>query len=132
MTRTAILISFAIFTFIAISATACGNNATASEKKTPEVTNHAAMAHDGRMGESTQAPADNTKEATAKSTAPVKNGFDGIPAPGTKAFCPVMENEFEVKPNSPYSVYKGKTYVFCCPGCKPTFEADPEKYILKI
>ncbi len=27
------------------------------------------------------------------------------------------------------SVYKGKTYYFCCADCKPKFDADPEKYI---
>lgn len=26
------------------------------------------------------------------------------------------------------SEYKGKTYYFCAPGCKKTFDADPEKY----
>ncbi|MEE8390913.1 MAG: YHS domain-containing protein [Anaerolineae bacterium] len=25
--------------------------------------------------------------------------------------------------------YKGQTYYFCCPGCKATFEKDPEKYL---
>ncbi len=25
--------------------------------------------------------------------------------------------------------YKGKTYYFCAPGCKVTFEKDPEKYL---
>ncbi len=25
--------------------------------------------------------------------------------------------------------YKGKTYYFCAPGCKKTFEAEPEKYL---
>ena len=29
------------------------------------------------------------------------------------------------------SVYKGKTYYFCCPGCKPLFDKNPEKYIKK-
>jgi YHS domain-containing protein len=27
------------------------------------------------------------------------------------------------------SIYKGKTYYFCAPGCKKTFDAHPEKYI---
>lgn len=27
------------------------------------------------------------------------------------------------------SEYKGKTYYFCAPGCKKTFDADPEKYL---
>ena len=25
--------------------------------------------------------------------------------------------------------YNGKTYYFCAPGCKRSFEADPEKYL---
>ena len=27
------------------------------------------------------------------------------------------------------SIHKGKTYYFCAPGCKKTFDANPEKYI---
>jgi len=27
------------------------------------------------------------------------------------------------------TTYKGKTYYFCAPGCKLTFEEDPEKYV---
>lgn len=27
------------------------------------------------------------------------------------------------------TVYQGKTYYFCSPGCKVTFEAHPEKYL---
>jgi YHS domain-containing protein len=27
------------------------------------------------------------------------------------------------------TTYKGKTYYFCAPGCKITFEEDPEKYV---
>jgi len=27
------------------------------------------------------------------------------------------------------SVYKGKTYYFCAPGCKKDFDKEPEKYI---
>jgi YHS domain-containing protein len=61
--------------------------------------------------------------------AKVKNGFDGMPAVGTKAVCPVMGDEFEVKADTQSSVYKGKTYVFCCPACKPQFDANPAKYV---
>ncbi len=25
--------------------------------------------------------------------------------------------------------YKGSTYYFCSPGCKKTFESEPEKYL---
>jgi YHS domain-containing protein len=27
------------------------------------------------------------------------------------------------------TTYKGKTYYFCAPGCKKTFEANPEEYV---
>ena len=27
-----------------------------------------------------------------------------------------------------FSDYKGNRYYFCCAGCKPAFEKDPEKY----
>ena len=27
------------------------------------------------------------------------------------------------------TVYQGKTYYFCAPGCKKQFEANPQKYI---
>jgi YHS domain-containing protein len=28
------------------------------------------------------------------------------------------------------SSYKGKTYYFCALGCKKTFDANPEKYVV--
>ena len=27
------------------------------------------------------------------------------------------------------SKYKGQLYYFCCPGCKASFDKDPEKYL---
>lgn len=29
------------------------------------------------------------------------------------------------------SEYQGKTYYFCAPGCKASFDKDPEKYLNK-
>ena len=50
-----------------------------------------------------------------------------------KLQCPVMKTWFvpdEKTPEKiPKSVYKEKTYYFCCPGCKPQFDKDPEKYL---
>jgi YHS domain-containing protein len=54
-----------------------------------------------------------------------------IEADGDKIICPVMGNEVKDPENAPKSVYKGKTYYFCCPGCKEPFDKDPEKYINK-
>lgn len=50
-----------------------------------------------------------------------------------KIQCPVMKTWFmpdeKTPEKTPKSVYKDKTYYFCCPGCKPQFEKDPEKYL---
>jgi len=47
------------------------------------------------------------------------------------ALDPVCKMEIDEK-NSEYKTeYKGKTYYFCAPGCKRTFEENPEKYIDK-
>jgi YHS domain-containing protein len=62
----------------------------------------------------------------------VKNGFSKKPTNGTKAFCPVMENEFTVSSSTEFAVHNGKHYGFCCGGCKPKFEKNPEKYIKKL
>lgn len=49
------------------------------------------------------------------------------------AVCPVMGNKIPDVSKAPggKSVYKGKTYYFCCPACKPLFDKDPEKYVGK-
>lgn len=57
------------------------------------------------------------------------NGFDSKPTVGTKAVCPVMGGAFTVSESTEMSEYNGKFYAFCCPGCKPQFDADPKKYI---
>ncbi|MBN2340088.1 MAG: YHS domain-containing protein [Deltaproteobacteria bacterium] len=40
-----------------------------------------------------------------------------------------MKNEFTITESTQMSEYEGKTYAFCCPGCKPQFDADPPKYL---
>ena len=43
--------------------------------------------------------------------------------------CPVTKEKIaSVKDASGSSTYKGKTYYFCCAGCKPMFDKDPAKY----
>lgn len=39
----------------------------------------------------------------------------------------------EIDPNTAAgtSEYKGQTYYFCAPGCKTSFDKDPEKYVNK-
>ena len=44
--------------------------------------------------------------------------------------CPVTgEKIASVKEAVGSSVYKGKTYYFCCSSCKPSFDKDPQKYV---
>ncbi|MBU1241535.1 YHS domain-containing protein [Myxococcota bacterium] len=43
-----------------------------------------------------------------------------------------MKNHFTVASNTHYTVYKGRHYAFCCPGCKPQFEKNPEKFIKMV
>jgi YHS domain-containing protein len=42
---------------------------------------------------------------------------------------PVCGMEVDEKKAKWKSVYKGKTYYFCAPGCKTRFEKNPEKFI---
>ena len=55
------------------------------------------------------------------------------PAPAKKAVvrCPVMGGVVKDTKTAPKSIYKGKTYYFCCPGCKPEFDKNPAKYVKK-
>ena len=59
------------------------------------------------------------KQAAAKKAKPV-----------TSAVCPVMGNKIpDITKAAGKSVYKGKTYYFCCPACKPLFDKNPKKYV---
>ena len=70
-------------------------------------------------------------KAKEESKTKAQKSFDSPPAVGTRAFCPVMNTEFEVKKDSPRSEYQGRHYVFCCAGCKPMFDKEPAKYAEK-
>jgi YHS domain-containing protein len=37
-----------------------------------------------------------------------------------------------VDPSVPTSVYRGRVIGFCCPACKPRFDANPEAYAANI
>ena len=50
--------------------------------------------------------------------------------PAKPLVCPVTgEKIASVKDAVGSSVYKGKTYYFCCSSCKPAFDKDPAKYV---
>ena len=48
----------------------------------------------------------------------------------TVLICPVTGNKIaSTKLAVGHSMYKGKTYYFCCAGCKPRFDKDPAKFV---
>lgn len=53
-----------------------------------------------------------------------------VKEPATKgAVCPVLGTKIaDVTKAAGKSVYKGKTYYFCCKDCKTKFDKDPAKY----
>lgn len=61
------------------------------------------------------APAASAKAITAKTTALI------CPVTGTKIASAAKAYSRET--------YKGKTYYFCCPECKPAFDKTPAKFI---
>jgi YHS domain-containing protein len=52
----------------------------------------------------------------------------GEAKPGDKSTCTVTGEDIDVTADSPHSEHNGKTYYFCCTGCKKKFDADPSKY----
>jgi Cu+-exporting ATPase len=47
------------------------------------------------------------------------------------AIDPVCKMKVDEKKAAATSVYKGVTYYFCSPGCKKTFDQNPEKFMGK-
>jgi len=45
------------------------------------------------------------------------------------AIDPICKMTVDEKTAKFTSVYNGKTYYFCAPGCKRTFDKNPEQYI---
>ena len=46
-----------------------------------------------------------------------------------KVIDPVCHMEVETETAEWSSEYKGQKYYFCAPGCKKSFDGDPEKYL---
>lgn len=45
------------------------------------------------------------------------------------AIDPVCKMEVDEKTAPAKSEYNGKTYYFCAPGCKKSFDEDPARYL---
>ncbi|MBI2939512.1 MAG: YHS domain-containing protein [Chloroflexi bacterium] len=44
---------------------------------------------------------------------------------------PVCGMNIDERTAAAKTTYQGQTYYFCAPGCKATFEKDPQKYVGK-
>jgi YHS domain-containing protein len=55
--------------------------------------------------------------------------FEGAPAVGAHALCPVSHEAFTVTAETTTSEHEGRTYAFCCPHCKERFDANPAEFI---
>lgn len=61
----------------------------------------------------------------------VKEPAKYVSADDNKVTCPVSGSTFNKSDAFGSKEYNGKTYYFCCAGCKEKFEKDPEKYTKK-
>ncbi len=53
-----------------------------------------------------------------------------LPAKTSKLICPVTGTKIaSAKAAFGHSTFKGKTYYFCCPSCKPAFDKKPAYYV---
>jgi YHS domain-containing protein len=67
-------------------------------------------------------------EPKAEAAAAAPKVFTSPQKVGSKATCPVTGDQFTIAKDTVHAEYKGKHVYFCCPGCKKSFDKDPEKY----
>ena len=65
--------------------------------------------------------------ATPKTATPAKPATKTAAKPAP-VLCAVTGEAIPNVKTAEKSVYKGKTYYFCCGGCKPMFDKNPAKY----
>ena len=82
------------------------------------------------QGENNNEPAPSESgSAAAENEGGAPRSFDAAPAVGTRAHCVVMGHDFTVAENTLTSEHNGRHYAFCCPACKPRFDANPGEFI---
>jgi Cu+-exporting ATPase len=74
-------------------------------------------------------PASHDDHHEKKAEGPAKAPGDAAIGDTTK--CPVSGEDFVVDASSPKAEHNGKTYYFCCSGCKKKFESEPAKFLNK-
>ena len=113
----------AVFSFAAREASACDKcKGKEGQSCSAEKSGDCGCKKDEAAGECSM-----KKSGTAFELAPAATGVaaDKI---GQEATCPVTGEKFKISAQTTFSEYKGATYYFCCPGCKPKFDKDPARY----
>lgn len=68
--------------------------------------------------------------ATSAHAGPAAKPVVAAKKSAARLVCPVTGTRIaSVKAAVGHSTYKGKTYYFCCPECKPKFDKNPSKYV---
>jgi YHS domain-containing protein len=71
-----------------------------------------------------------SKPETTVPTSPAEKATEVVAAASVEqTVCPVMGGAID---KELFVEYKGKKVYFCCPGCEPEFEKNPEKYLAKL
>jgi len=74
--------------------------------------------------------AEETKKAATDVAEETKKTAEKVVAEVEQTMCPIMDGN-KIDKNI-FKEYKGKKVYFCCADCKAKFEADPEKYLVKL
>jgi len=75
------------------------------------------------------APSETSAETMQGHAATMDEPAEAVAAVVEQTTCPIMDSPIN---KNLFTEYKGKKVYFCCPGCKPKFEENPEKYIAKL
>lgn len=115
--------------FVAAGAYAASCPMMSANGKTAAMKAGACPMSGGMSGSSTMDMSKCPMMGKAKSGARASAMKSGARRP-VSAVCPVMGTRIpNVSKAYGKSVYKGKTYYFCCPECKPLFDKNPGKYV---
>lgn len=114
---------------VIMASTSCSRN---EELATAAPTTEAREGQEGRAeapAHPAPAPAEAAGAQPAAEQGQAPTSFDTPPPVGTRAHCPVMGHDFTVTEGTLRSEYNGRHYAFCCPACKPRFDADPQEFL---
>jgi YHS domain-containing protein len=67
--------------------------------------------------------------AQSGTTSPAKPAAKAPAKAAAAPVCPITGEKVSDIKMAEKSTYKGKTYYFCCGGCKPMFDKNPAKYV---